>query len=153
VADAEAEGARPNGAPSRLPLMLWQIAIAKGAWLATADLNPDRNPYADALRNLSPLLWDRNNPRDVSGKCASLLMSINNSLATATINRAGHQIEPTANAIDWLKKGLEKGGFEGCLLDLLASEGPKTEADLIAAVHTAPGLGAANPRVAGAGQQ
>jgi hypothetical protein len=139
VADAEAEGARTNGAPSRLPLMLWQIAIAKGAWLATADVNPDRNPYADALLDLAPLLWDENNPGDVSGKCASLLMSINKSLATATINRAAHQIEPTANAIDWLRKGREKGGFEGYLLDLLGSEGPKTEADLIAAVHNAPG--------------
>jgi hypothetical protein len=138
AADAEAKRPRPHGAPSRLRLMLQTIATAKNAWLATADLDQNRNPAAAALLALRPDLIDADNPREVSTKCASALMAIDASWGKAMLKRAERQVDQAQAVAALNKKVREAGGLPRYLLKLLASEGPKTEADLKAAVHVVP---------------
>lgn len=138
AADAEAERPRLHGAPPPLSLMLQTIATAKNAWLATADLDLNRNPAAADLLALRPELIDADNPREVSTECASALMAINASWGKAMLKRAERQLEQTQAVVALNKEVREAGDLPRYLLKLLASEGPKTEADLKAAVHIVP---------------
>jgi hypothetical protein len=138
AADAEAESPPPPGAPSRLPLLLEMICTAKNAWLATADLELNRNPQAAALVAFRPDLMDADNPRDVSRKCDLAVMAINASWGTAMVKHAALKLEQPLAVIELTNEVQKAGGLPRYLLKLLACEGPKTEADLIAAVHTFP---------------
>jgi hypothetical protein len=143
AADAEAKHPRPDGAPSRLPLMLQTIETAKNAWLVTADLSPSASPpAADLLTDLpSPMDW--RNPRDVSDKCASALETINTGLSQALLKGRLPTLVQMKRTTDSIAEAA--GNLQGYLLKLLASEGPKTEDELIAAVHGVPSLEQAIP--------
>jgi hypothetical protein len=118
--------------------MLQTITTAKNAWLATADLDQNSNPAAADLLALRPDLMDADNPRDVSAKCASALMAINASWGKAMVKRVGRQLEQTRAVTALNEEVREAGDLPRYLLKLLVSEGPKTEADLKAAVHIVP---------------
>jgi hypothetical protein len=139
AADAEVEGARPRGASCRLPPMVQMMRIAKSAWLATADCDSSRNPQARAVLDFRPDLMDADNPRDVRKECALAGMAIDASWVRATAKHAPPQMEQPLAVIKLEKEVREAGGREGYLLRLLASDGPQTEDDLIAAVHPTPG--------------
>lgn len=138
AADSEAEHPRASGASSRLPLMLQTIATAKNAWLATADLDLNHNPAAGDLLALRPDLIDAKSPRDVSVMCSSALIAINASWGEAMLKRVERQFDQ-AQAVATLNKEVRNAGdLPRFLLQFLAREGPKTEANLKAAVHVVP---------------
>ncbi len=140
AADAEAAGHGPRRTPSRLPLMLQTIETAKNAWQATGDLDQNRNPAAADLLALRPDLMDADKPLDVSRKCSSALMAINARWTMAMIMGAGRQMEQPVAVMTFAKEVREAGELPNYLLKLIATEGPKTEADLCAAVHLVPQL-------------
>jgi hypothetical protein len=120
--------------------MLQTIETAKNAWQATADLDQNRNPAAADLLALRPDLMDADKPREVSRKCSSALMAINASWTMAMIKGAGRQMEQPVAVMTFAKEVREAGELPNYLLKLIATEGPKTEADLCAAVHLVPQL-------------
>jgi len=139
AAEAEAERARSGALsrlPSRLSVMLKRLETARNAWSATADPDENRNPLATAILELQPWSMDQNDPDDVADKCAVALTAINNKWAVATAKHLEHETEQMRPEwkLRWEVDGNPQG-LCGYLLRLLASQGPKTEADLMAAVR------------------